>query len=172
MTNRIDVLAARIVQWRNHYAVAQATRLAQTVRRMVTHWGNGPLNLLFVPECAFCRRQLANPQHISLCDSCINGFAPLEGSRCLRCGTRIAAAMPEADKCRDCRRFSLKFDALVAVGAYRAELQLAARRLKLIDQEPLTFALSKLLWNRCGERLQQLAPDVVAPVPMHWRQVT
>jgi ComF family protein len=34
----------------------------------------------------------------------------------------------------------------------------------------LALALAELIWRQCGSRLESLQPDVVVPVPMHWRR--
>ena len=53
---------------------------------------------------------------------------------------------------------------------YENELRKAVLRLKYVGAEALALALADLLVALRGDDLRSLAPDVLMPVPMHWRR--
>lgn len=56
----------------------------------------------------------------------------------------------------------------MALGPYRGELGEAIVRTKRAKNEPLVFALGRLLAAERGSELNDLQADVVLPMPMHW----
>ena len=62
----------------------------------------------------------------------------------------------------------MRFDAVVALGAYRNELRHAVLRMKQPEGDPLSGAVAGLLWVRRSAELTRLAADLIVPIPMHW----
>jgi ComF family protein len=56
---------------------------------------------------------------------------------------------------------------MVALGRYSGELSQAVVRTKRARNEPLTLALSRLLFETHTEALREMQVEVVAPMPMH-----
>jgi ComF family protein len=67
-----------------------------------------------------------------------------------------------------CHGTPLRFDAVVALGAYRDDLRQAVLRMKQPEGDPLSGAVARLLWLRRGEELTRFAADLIVPIPMHW----
>jgi len=70
--------------------------------------------------------------------------------------------------CVGCRGRRFHFDTVVPLGVYRDQLRSAVLKMKRPSGEPLACALGQLLVLRRKEKLTQLRPQWVAPVPMHW----
>jgi predicted amidophosphoribosyltransferase len=64
----------------------------------------------------------------------------------------------------------LWFDETLAAGLYDGRLRELVLRMKQAQGDPLSLAVGELIWNQCGQRLAAAAPDVVAPIPLHWRR--
>ena len=150
------------------------------------------IDLAFPPHCAFCRIELprfpttengeasnagenrdANnrtPAPGMLCSDCRQDLAQPAQPVCVRCGAgRIG--LPAADgSCSHCRGVEFRFSRVVALGSYRDELRQAVLRMKHSGSEPLSIALSGLFSEVRGAALRELKPDVIMPVPMHWRR--
>lgn len=62
------------------------------------------------------------------------------------------------------------FDETVALGQYDGLLRDWLLKMKDGRGESLTLAIAELIWQQQLERLAATRPDVVVPVPMHWRR--
>ena len=152
----------------------KTARLASTIggrlRPKVAAWGRIALNLLFPPRCAHCECDLDPPDDgVLLCPSCRRGFAPVRWVGCERCGAASAGPVL-GEKCPLCRHSVFHFDTVVVLGRYGGALREAVLRMKRKGGEPLATALGEFLARVRGEGLASLRPDVVVPVPMHWRR--
>lgn len=127
------------------------------------------LDLLFPPECAGCRAEMATAGMPRFCGECIGRLNSLRGATCVRCGAAVpgTAARPN---CHLCHGKKLLFDEAIALGEYDGLLRDWLLAMKHGRSESLTLALAELIWQQCGSRLELLQPDVVVPVPMHWRR--
>ena len=145
-------------------------RLAAGRRRLRPTAGIGGLvELLFPPTCADCWCELASAgDGLLLCEACREALSADPHSRCPHCAARIADDLPPSKACAACRNVGFDFDAVRALGDYRAALRMAAMRLKHIRQEPLAAALAELIWRRFGDMLAAEQFDAVLNTPMHW----
>jgi ComF family protein len=64
----------------------------------------------------------------------------------------------------------LWFDETVALGRYEGLLRDWLLEMKVGRGDSLTLAIAELVWRQNAERLIATRPDVVVPVPMHWRR--
>lgn len=88
---------------------------------------------------------------------------------CWRCGASVGpfvATKPlGCDLCRD-ERFA--FERLVRLGRYRDELSQACLKLKSLTGHRLAGVLGDLLFEHHRGDFEEMAPTLVAPVPLHW----
>lgn len=120
------------------------------------------LDTLYLPRCAACdvRVLAGNP----LCGSCATTLEPLEDA-CPIC------AEPGPHTCARCRRTPPPFEAIVAPWRYGGELAAALRRLKLGRLPAIARELAPLVAPFLAAALDAARPDVVVPVPLHWRRL-
>jgi ComF family protein len=128
------------------------------------------LNLLFPPDCAGCGANLECQTPSRFCPACIEQLELLTGRTCPRCAAAVPAAVAVRDRCFRCRGVKLRFDEAVALGAYSGLFRDWLLMMKDDRNEPLALAIADLIWQRIGERIAAVEPDVVVPVPMHWRR--
>ncbi len=137
------------------------------------------LALLLPPRCAYCsvdlpeqvsptgaaRAPLRASSFLLLCSTCANTLTIHPQKCCPQCG-----AVDVGSSCRECAQGNFQFEQLAHLGAYRGDLRQAVLKTKHGQHEHLARALAELLWERVGSALQQFQPDVVVPIPMHWRR--
>jgi ComF family protein len=105
--------------------------------------------------CTFCRRQLTASAHAA----------------CPRCAISVEGKPgASVEDCPICRVEGWQLSAAFRLGIYRDELREAVLRMKNPAGEPLTAAIGKLLGESRGEEIAAWLPDIVVPVPMHWRR--
>lgn len=81
-----------------------------------------------------------------------------------------AQCEPKVQPCFRCSKQKLQFDEVVRLGSYSGTLRTAVLRCKRATEIPLAEVLAELLWQKHAGRLAAWAPELVVPVPMHWRR--
>lgn len=146
--------------------------------------GRGLADLVFPPSCVSCNAELddeAAPGHdVSLCGSCLERVEYFSGRLCIVCGAPLpdstayasedVAALRVGNGCYRCAGRKLWFDETVALGLYSGKLRELILRMKEVEGDAVSLALGRLLVEKRGLRLTELAADVVVPVPSHWRR--
>jgi ComF family protein len=144
-------------------------------------FGQATLNLLFPRTCAACHADLdgqGSPHGDSpFCHNCRDEIELLAGPACKRCGSPLpAAGQLNADAsrwrggCFQCGRHKLWFDRCVAAGLYAGRLRELVLLMKRAEGDPVSLAVGELVWQHCRNELENMEPDVVVPVPLHWRR--
>ncbi len=131
---------------------------------------DGPLDLLFPPVCTFCEQRLEEGAALALCAACLRKFERFAGRTCRRCASPIAMAAAGDKSCGFCRNRAYAFESAATHGPYRGALRDAVLLAKRTSHEALAVALGRLLVAACHERWPGEQPDLVVPVPMHWRR--
>ncbi len=134
--------------------------------------GRALADLIYPPRCVWCQVDLA-PEQVhtvlgSFCADCGRTLAPPVGSWCVRCGAPADGLASTTDGCGHCNRESISWDRTVALGRYSGDLSQAVLRTKRARNEALTLSLGRLLFETRRTALQELQPDMVVPVPLHW----
>jgi ComF family protein len=134
------------------------------------------MELVFPGACASCHAELTTEEaggaEVRFCRACYDQLDFLVEPVCRRCG----GPLPHWSKLRDdggcfrCSGRKLWFDATVAAGLYAGFWRELVLRMKRSEGNPLALAMGELLWQQCGERLAAWEPDVVVPIPLHWRR--
>ena len=144
-----------------------------TVRARLRNWGRAALELALPRECVGCHTNLGDEfasSGVPICGDCLDDLPLFDGLNCLRCAAILPAALAVRDRCPVCRDTKLWFDEAIALGDYEGLLRNWLLQMKHSAGDGLSLALGELLWGRCEERLRAAAPDVVVPVPSHWRR--
>jgi ComF family protein len=138
----------------------------------------GLVDLLFPGACASCGKELAVDEFVGsdaqFCIHCLDLLELFVGPTCRRCGVALteaaAAFAAKRGGCLYCDGQKLWFDRTIAAGRYAGHLRELLLRMKHREGQTLALAMGRLLMDRCGAELESVRPDVVAPVPMHWRR--
>ncbi len=145
--------------------------LARRLRPWLRQTVKAAVGLIYPPGCACCRAEIMPPDDaLLLCDLCRKRLTPKSRQTCGRCGASLAGGPTAAIACPHCRGLKFRFEKVVALGSYHAELRDAVLRVKRPGADPLAAALGQLLVDTQRDRLVALGTDVVMPVPMHWRR--
>jgi ComF family protein len=127
--------------------------------------------LVYPPRCTFCRDEILGLEdEILLCLECRKELTAGEQPVCPRCATSLDGAVVSAGGCPRCRDVDWQFSAAFRLARYRDELRKAVLRMKSPADEPLTAAVGRLLVVQRMADLTAWRPDLVVPVPMHWRR--
>jgi ComF family protein len=143
-------------------------RIRQSKRRIakMTRWG---IDLIYPPHCACCRAELEEAERpAELCQECRKMLIPAIWNPCPRCGGLVEGLAATLKGCNACADTPFHFDTVVALGDYRCGLKPIIFRMKQESGAPLALAVGKLLANERREMLQNLLPDLIIPIPMHW----
>lgn len=132
------------------------------------------LNVTFPAACVGCQAELAvrdsGAGEALVCEECLCDLALFSGQTCLQCGAKTSGAAGDLSECGVCRGVKLWFDEAVALGEYGGLLREWLLRMKTSRGDLMSLAMGRLIWHRYRARLVEFQPDVVVPVPMHWRR--
>jgi ComF family protein len=132
------------------------------------------LDVAFPPACVGCSAEIdaghADARESLICADCLEQLAILAGPTCPRCGARAHPSAATHGKCGACSGVKLWFDEAIALGEYDGLLRQWLLRMKHGQGDLLSLAVARLIWQHRRERLIVRRPDVVVPVPMHWRR--
>lgn len=89
---------------------------------------------------------------------------------CLRCASSIGPHGPVTGDCPRCRNEIYHFASAQRFGVYDGVLRDAILKVKNPRQESLAETLGILWGEHSRPRLLQSNPQVIVPVPLHWRR--
>ncbi len=161
-----------------------AERLRCGVSGTARSAGRGLSNLLFPPSCASCAAELdeaaSTERDIRLCDACLDSMEMFSEPMCVRCGAPTPGALRReaelhqnaaaAAGCYHCKGHKLWFNETVALGAYDGALRDTVLRMKNAAGDVLSLTMGRLLADTRSTRFKEIRPDVVVPIPSHWRR--
>jgi ComF family protein len=131
--------------------------------------GQGLLSLLYPGICAACGRPLP-PDQNHFCTSCRMLLTSDPHATCPRCASTVGAFADVADGCVHCRDEKLHLDRAVRLGPYDGLLRELILRMKYAAGESLAEQLGALWAEHAADQWRALGPDLVIPVPLHWRR--
>ena len=135
----------------------------------VARWCRIGGNLVVPPRCAHCDTGLPNAQDgLMLCGDCRGELGQEGWGSCKGCGAAAPTGRPPPDSCGHCRSADLKFDRVISLGSYQDGLRKAVLRMKRASERPLSVAMGRLFCIRQGDRINELRPDAILPIPMFW----
>jgi ComF family protein len=148
---------------------AQLSRLLRSV-------GESAAEFAFPVHCAACGTDL--PEQFdtkaaggrSFCISCLSALSPDIPFRCRRCGAATGPYTQPTGDCVHCRRKPLRFLSVVCLAMYEDVVRQAILSAKWSYAGTTIRALATLLLHHRREALQALQPELVLPIPHHWRQ--
>jgi ComF family protein len=103
-----------------------------------------------------------------LCRDCQSELGPEDRVSCNGCGAAAPTGQPPPDSCACCQSAGLKFDGVISLGSYQDGLRNAVLRMKRVSERPLSVAMGRWFCLRHGDRVNQLRPEAILPIPMFW----
>lgn len=139
------------------------------MRLAASRWVDRGVDLLYPPQCAFCRTEEPNADGstIIVCAACRRALTSGE-VRCCRCADPLVVADAESPLvCRRCR-IRPRLDGIVVLAGYDDDIRSAVLAAKRPGGEFKAAGLAALLLERHGGVMAAWQIDVIVPVPMHW----
>jgi ComF family protein len=135
---------------------------------------NAFVNLAFPAACVGCHTEIATDERETaetlVCTDCVEQLEFFKGPTCQRCGARAPASPATREECGRCSGVKLWFDEAIALGEYTGAMRQWLLRMKHRQGDLLSLAAGRLIWQHYQDRLTASKPDVIVPVPMHWRR--
>jgi ComF family protein len=132
------------------------------------------LQLVYPGICAACGGECDEGQlpyrEVLLCRKCIDDFDLSTGPACNRCAASLPAGVLKSEQCPHCAGRRLRFQRAIAAGRYRGAFRDMILKMKRAEGNWVSLAVGRLVWERCQSSLREEIPDIVVPVPMHWRR--
>ena len=133
----------------------------------VNRLAEGALHLVWPPQCVNC----GTPTRVEhFCPGCVAALTTDQPHHCRRCSGNVGPHADPAAACPRCEKWSYAFASAVRFGLYGGVLRDAVLRLKQPDGELLAFRLGELWATHRRSELLAASPQVVVPVPLHWRR--
>ena len=137
-------------------------------------WCRHGLEFLYPPVCRLCGEELppqSGPQPDSgFCATCRQELFADKAAGCERCGAPVGPHLVLTNGCRHCHEQQFAFATVLRLGGYKGAIKSAVLLSKQRGAEGLLVGLADLVWRRNAAGLQQLAPDLVVPIPHNARQ--
>ena len=106
-----------------------------------------------------------------LCEGCGGAVQPLKGARCWRCSRAFEGRVGEQTCCADCLAREPAFECAVALFGLRGVLREVVHQFKYEGKRHLGSTLAGWMALGLGDwRLRAPPPEVLVPVPLHWRR--
>jgi ComF family protein len=147
---------------------------APSSRRSLVHWlenlSGALATVLFPAGCRLCDQLLTDARRRPLCDNCLSSFQQIPPGSCALCGQpgTFDPEFPKAPSfCRDCQQHRFAFQLARSYGFYEGTLARAILLLKHEQIEPLGAWFGHRLAELVQSEAENLAADVVVPVPLH-----
>ena len=132
--------------------------------------GRGVVDLVWPDVCLACSR--ADGEEGGLCEQCGRMLlSHVSLPYCPRCGGTLGPNIPpRMDGCGSCPTTLPRFDRVVRLGPYAPPLRTIVRELKYRRRVELVARMGGLLAQAVSAACAEGRPDLVLPVPMHWRR--
>lgn len=129
----------------------------------------GLVHILYPNTCWVCGQDLPEDQR-GFCQPCRTALITDPHPTCPRCSSSVGPFVNLEDGCSQCRNVSFSFDRVYRLGPYEGVLREVILRLKSWHGEGLGEVVGKLWAEQMDSKLRPERPDVVVPVPLHWRK--
>lgn len=127
----------------------------------------GAARLVWPPACLVCDVDLLAGH---FCDACRAALLADGGDTCPRCASPVGPYVDLDGGCARCRGDVFHFAGAVRFGPYAGVLRDAVLKMKSGGGEVLAGRLGELWAGSRRDELLRGDPQVVVPVPLHWRR--
>lgn len=138
------------------------------VERALVSAAESLFSVVFPAGCRICRSPLTGISALPVCEPCLSGITPLDGTLCSACGEKLfshAFAGDAGPLCGLCQRVPPRFKRAAAYGAYQGSLRDLIHLFKYQQVKPAAKTLARFL-DRALAELKLPANFTVIPVPL------
>ena len=134
---------------------------------LLSHFAEGVSHLVWPPRCLACATP-TSAEHF--CADCVTALTTDHPYRCAFCAGNLGPHADVTKPCLRCPKAKYAFGSAVRFGLYADAVRLAVLSMKQPDGELLAFRLGELWATHRRAELLASNPQVVVPVPLHWRR--
>ena len=134
---------------------------------LLSYFAEGVSHLVWPPRCLACTTPTA-AEHF--CADCVAALTTDHPHRCVFCAGNLGPHADAAKPCLRCPKAKYAFTSAVRFGLYADAVRLAVLAMKQPDGELLAFRLGELWATHRRAELLASSPQLVVPVPLHWRR--
>lgn len=120
--------------------------------------------------CLLCETRMADPAGVCLCSACVAALSTDPHRTCPRCSSSVGPHTDTSAGCLRCHDEVVRFDSATRLGVYDGRLREAVLRIKHVAGDALAEALGTIFAYKLRQRWEKDGPQVVIPVPLHWRR--
>lgn len=120
--------------------------------------------------CYLCGERITDDRQLCVCDGCEPKLTADPHPTCPRCSSTVGPHVDTAGGCPKCRNVTFRFTGVTRLGVYDGLLREAVLKTKQPGGEGVAETLGHLFAAARLLPLKTVAPDVVVPVPLHWRR--
>lgn len=122
---------------------------------------------MYPRRCPLCHRILKS-SHLLICPDCARELRPISGPRCYKCGKPVKE---EEEYCRDCSAHPGAFDQGRGIFHYDDRMKYSIMKYKYFGCREYSRFYGKALYLYGKDALAIWKPQVIVPVPLHWRKL-
>ena len=134
---------------------------------LLSHFAEGVSHLVWPPRCLACTTPTA-AEHF--CADCVTALTTDHPHRCAFCAGNLGPHADATKPCLRCPKAKYAFASAARFGLYADAVRLAVLAMKQPAGELLAFRLGELWATHRRAELLAGNPQVVVPVPLHWRR--
>ncbi len=137
------------------------------IRGNIKSFREAVINAVYPPACPVCGKPApyVSGVRLDICEECRNRLVYINEDRCLKCGKQLSET--ESEYCYDCHRAEHVFEQGAAVFAYSEGIKQSVYRYKYKGCREYAAWYSRQIKERCGLLIDEWAPQVIIPVPLH-----
>ncbi len=134
---------------------------------VLSRFAEGVQHLVWPPRCLTCDAPTAADH---FCTDCVSGLTTDHPYRCAFCAGTVGPHADATQPCLRCPKVKYAFGSAVRFGLYADAVRRAVLQMKQPDGELLAFRLGELWATHRRDELLATHPQVIVPVPLHWRR--
>jgi len=134
---------------------------------LLIHFAEGVAHLVWPPRCLACA---ASTSADHFCPDCVLALTTDHPHRCVFCSGTVGPHADAARPCLRCPKAKYAFASATRLGLYADAVRDAVLSMKQPAGELLAFRLGELWATSRRAELLASSPQVVVPVPLHWRR--
>ncbi len=138
--------------------------------RPFTRFWLGATDWFWPRTCFLCGGRITDDRSLCVCRGCDVGLTADPRPACPRCSSTVGPHADTGDGCPACRTSTFRFRGVTRLGVYEGKLREAVLKAKQPDGDGVAEALGRLFAAAREPALLADRPDVIVPVPLHWRR--
>lgn len=122
------------------------------------------LKLIYPETCVFCGKVCKT----GICNTCVEQITYVEEPCCKRCGKPVR--YEEQEYCHDCEGHTFAYEQGKSVWLHKGLVKQSIYRFKYHNKRVYASVYAREMLRLYEEQIKSWKPQVLIPVPLHWRR--